>query len=108
MTTTSHTPGPWYVHEHFTGIVEIRDAKENGNIADMRRNGRNMNMANANLLAAAPELLEALAMATSVFGEFVEHFLRIMPDDNKTAIYEGQVVEAIERARAVIARATGN
>ena len=89
-----HTPGPWYVHEHFTGSVEIRDAKENGSIADMRRNGRNMNMANAKLLSAAPELLMALRAAWQTRSEV--EWLKIAPEvhemiKNAVAAAEGIV-----------------
>lgn len=79
MTTTSnagadasrgHTPGPWAVVEH-----EVWDTRHDGEpgiplfrrVTDYRRWGRDFKTgeqeANARLIAAAPELLEALSKA---------------------------------------------
>jgi hypothetical protein len=68
-----HTPGPWrtFVWNEFAGeaviqkVVVINDNKE---IAKFSR-GTDEVMANARLIAAAPELLEALEMLAAVdFG----------------------------------------
>ena len=61
MTQTTHTPGPWRV-----GLDKnsVRDADE-GYIADCQNRFADKTTveANARLIAAAPELLEALKMA---------------------------------------------
>jgi hypothetical protein len=59
--TTKHTPSPWNCYTKGSDIY-VEDAKENG-IANIRRNFDlhfNEKMANAYLIAAAPELLEIL------------------------------------------------
>ena len=72
----AHTPGPWSVRDNENGTLGI-DAKEpdgtycqpariNGN-ADDRVYGP-VTRANAQLIAAAPELLEACKILTKVFS----------------------------------------
>ena len=59
---TKHTPGPWVLHQTFAdevvakeGIVKIADCHEDLGISKIERE------ANAHLIAAAPDLLNALA-----------------------------------------------
>lgn len=59
MSTAKHTPGPW----HAANGCQIRSAKDQIAKAWMMRNGEGL--ANARLIAAAPELLEALAEIVS-------------------------------------------
>lgn len=54
MSTTTHTPGPWRVSKHASGLLKI-ETKDRV-ICD----GFAREAANAALIAAAPELLEAL------------------------------------------------
>lgn len=57
MSTTKHTPGPWRVESG----PYYRAIRVDGEvIADVRQIGRSFNESNARLLAAAPDLLEAL------------------------------------------------
>ena len=51
---STHTPGPW----HVANGCQIRSAKDQIAKAWMMRNGEGL--ANARLIAAAPEMLEAL------------------------------------------------
>jgi hypothetical protein len=55
-----HTPGPWTTAEGPTYCAIRTDARV---IADMRLVGLHYNKADAALIAAAPELLEALKLA---------------------------------------------
>ncbi|MBW4789160.1 hypothetical protein JQS35_11170 [Alcaligenes faecalis subsp. faecalis] len=91
-----HTPGPWRVGRHFTddeGYREIAiEATVRGvecvpaSVALQFVNCGGMQEANARLIAAAPELLEALTWAAD------------NPDDS---------AYWIKQARAAIAKATG-
>lgn len=58
-----HTPGPWFPRKSFDGIRYIGVAEIGSNIADTaicEFCGSENDKANAQLIAAAPELLEAL------------------------------------------------
>lgn len=94
--TTKHTPGPWYEHSHrqigpAAGIVcEVWSAIGWGNVA--------INEADANvrLIAAAPDLLEALILLEA----------EMVASGNAQATDFGWK-PAIEKTRAAIAKATG-
>ena len=107
MSTLKHTPGPWCPHiasEYYPGI----DAQNNGisivivgDIHDQQDDGGVRGRtaeeaeANAHLIAAAPELLEALQTLNLVIG--------LTPiAGNKDALQE-----ACDIARAAIAKAEG-
>jgi hypothetical protein len=65
MTTIKHTPSPWANGVNGSGLYhqwQITTADGLIHIADIRLNGHNQThgIANARLIAAAPELLEAL------------------------------------------------
>lgn len=83
MSETKHTPGPWHITNH--GTVDAADRQ----IASVH-NGGIMNMGNARLIAAAPDLLEALGALL------------------KTAYAGGLLIgEAHQMAEKAIAKATG-
>ena len=65
-----HTPGPWVIHGNFTEIHPHDDPDGNQVIADVDPDCEMSNReANARLIAAAPDLLEALeAMVTTWEG----------------------------------------
>jgi hypothetical protein len=72
--TTKHTPAPWNCYTKGSDIY-VEDAKENG-IANIRRNFDlpfNEKMANAYLIAAAPDLLEILQLMAEKDFEFSEY-----------------------------------
>jgi hypothetical protein len=89
----SHTPAPWKIDgAHSTRVLLINDAKGYaiGEIVDTR------NPANAKLIAAAPDLLEALCTALP----FVE-------DHEGSNVYKrGAVDRAIKQIRTAIYNAT--
>jgi hypothetical protein len=67
---TEHTPGPWiafHVHPNPTVCINGLDGGFIGEVFEMDRQGRrgvnDVVKANARLIAAAPELLEALKLA---------------------------------------------
>ena len=84
-----HTPGPWRI-AFFGSHVETSDGEPIAKVAGIR--GMKMaQRANANLIAAAPDLLEALEMLAAVdFGA------------------DGSVERGARLARIAIAKATGD
>jgi len=92
MSTAKHTPGPWHVRTLDCSLGTI-DASNDNSVAqafevsvDDRRAGHHERKANALLIAAAPELLEALQ-------ELVDS--------------EYEFAAVAHKARLVIAKATG-
>jgi hypothetical protein len=92
MNTQTHTPGPWFVHPGTDGrerghIRELKTESTSGRhvaVARITYAGREYGEceANARLIAAAPELLEAcqeaLTAATNVFhGDIVKEASRV-------------------------------
>lgn len=59
MTKAQHTPGPWNC-DQTVGFATFVGAEENPNIAAVHFKDTDEGKANARLIAAAPELYEAL------------------------------------------------
>lgn len=93
---SKHTPGPWTIDEHELGSF-IRCA--GGYIITGPVNERPGYKANARLIAAAPNLLEALMKAATAL-ERVEHLIGGGDD-------EVSIESEILTARDAIAKATG-
>lgn len=80
-TVTPHTPGPWRVHEDipsdsYCPLIEAEDSEGLGSvdIANVSRpttGGPDNTEANAKLIAAAPELLEALKLCAILINKRV-------------------------------------
>ena len=81
MTNTTHTQGPWVAKDH-TKRFELLDSD---GFPILRINGGMIPTdANARLIAAAPELLEALEALTSlVQGNGNDHITRACNDATK-------------------------
>ena len=103
-----HTPGPWTIGEdadiNIMGeVVSISILDSNGDSvgeADARDLGRSEAVANARLIAAAPDLLAALK---DIAGE------RFTPQAGYNAYnLDGMLTEAQELARAAIAKTEGS
>lgn len=92
MTPTKHTPGPWKVDPNFPGMVRIDDDPTSGILVGLA--------ANARLIAAAPELLEALKEA---MGELNDYRRLLVYDKEDVA----DLKSTISKAAAAIAKATG-
>ena len=93
---TKHTPGPWRTKREGFSTVYVEARIDGGLIQEVAacgptEAGRDQQEANARLIAAAPELLEALR--------------GIMKLDEDLCS-EGSI-EALDKARAAIAKATG-
>ena len=93
---SKHTPAPWFVDEITRKTNEIKIwAKGTPLIARvfLRDVSINEQYANAELIAAAPDLLEALKLCAAVCaGE---------------ALDKSSLINALEASRAAIAKATG-
>lgn len=70
MGRTAHTPGPWLAqHDPRAGYTDImQDGLPGPLIASVPDEGEPVQEANARLIAAAPELLEALERIRSAVG----------------------------------------
>jgi hypothetical protein len=92
MTQTTHTPGPWRVFDAFVDLEIVSDRPTaNATESLVQFKGQRNAKANARLMAAAPELLEAL--------KNIDFHIR-----------QGKILErdaCITQARAAIAKAEG-
>ncbi|MBC3375761.1 hypothetical protein HU762_17565 [Pseudomonas sp. SWRI92] len=90
---TKHTPGPWYVQDDHgrryietegndDTIAEIHRRRSKGSVYSCAEAG-----ANASLIAAAPELLEALQAARDLWGDY-------LPPGNSNAMKAMKLVDA--------------
>lgn len=87
MNNIKHTPGPWKLRKDYAITAHCNETESHEPIARAYGDGSIENLhANSQLIAAAPDLLEAL--------EFV---IRGVPD----------TWEGVQKARAAIAKATG-
>jgi hypothetical protein len=93
----SHTPGPWHVTgSDVGGAMVVTDQAEIAGWPDMPQD---RSMANARLIAAAPQLLHALKAVVKAYG----------PDMQAAWVGMGRSGECHElvAARAAIAKAEG-
>ena len=105
MNEAKHTPGPWYLEEvgYSSSSYYIRGSFDSGArhtigkgaVAHIPRSTVNPMEANARLIAAAPELLEALKEVTEILDEVLGF---------GTEPSHGNIAA---KARAAIAKATG-
>lgn len=99
---TTHTPGPWHVIDHALPGINYEDrmiVDDCGNrIALVRGDGvaASIREANARIIAAAPDLLEACEAALCVHDVF------------STATTPRLLPEVADILRAAIAKAKGN
>lgn len=100
--TTQHTPGPWNV----TGLyVRERDGGLVASIIDLwhdQKTPKAEKNANAQLIAAAPELLAALQAAVNLLS-WGEAFNSDLPDATTS---EKNAAKKVDEFKAIIARAT--
>lgn len=71
---SKHTPGPWAAGPccHISGWVEIEADAPGAVIASARNQPDEVNIANARLIASAPQMLEALEDAADYFHDIPE------------------------------------
>lgn len=94
--TNAYTLGPWYVDSCDDDLVFSSNGLHIATVGNPEQEQpREEITANARLIAAAPELLEAL-----------EHFFNIM-HDYESSRRKGYISLAFDQARAVLAKARG-
>jgi hypothetical protein len=119
MSNTKHTPGPWTVKhsESKTAFNVIGTAlggkykiarcpyfSTNGMYPETDRRDKAETEANAQLIAAAPELLEALSNYKTV----MERFFETLPDELVIDLITAAVVQdANDMAKRALAKAEG-
>lgn len=94
-----HTPGPWFLDTCNDGSMLIQPREGFSICSVTPRDGFEQDVPNFTLMAAAPELFEALKMAV----RYLEH-PDVLAVTNQMAM-PGSVI--VERTRAAIARAEG-
>ena len=96
MTTThTHTGGPWRVgkHDETLGIYDMAENYRLATIEEWRGEHEGESEANARLIAAAPDMLDALREMLSMFGDHEQ--------------YDDDSAQVIAQTRQVIAKAEG-
>ena len=88
-----HTPGPWTVNPRKLGTVEATDEFGTDVIATMGGSTSGHPVANARLISAAPDMLEALEEA----GAYVGTALGTEGDEEATRIF-GIIYAAVAKA----------
>lgn len=97
MSEAKHTPGPWQWTQHFDPTISIyKDGF--GQIARLYDSSVGTGKANARLIAAAPDLLEALKTLVPMLDEWHKEHPAHVGDKEP---------HAIKAASAAIAKATG-
>jgi len=110
MTTATkqgHTPGPWKLRqESLGGFIETKTGNPLFAVKPLSMEGRKDDHANARLIAAAPELLEALKAIEGRITKAANALYVSGKRSDLHAAFDGWKVDA-QQARAAIARATG-
>lgn len=102
MSAAKHTPGPWEIARNRTSIVEIGPCVADGYAGAL---WLDVQEADARLIAAAPELLEALEL---LFGTNAMHSVCRHEDADVFGRVKGTWgAKAEEKARAALAKAKG-
>lgn len=94
MTDLKHTPGPWSIRESSTHVSVIG---ANGEALFHDCKSIPLVLEDARLIAAAPELLEALDGMLQIYGG----------NKDWNGLKSSTELDCIEQARAAIAKATG-
>lgn len=93
---TQHTPGPWHL-SYMNGIMHISAGAKYSPVAS---SPTGVAEADARLIAAAPELLEALEWCAN-------HLSQIAKMDYPGVSEEARMFNSERNARAALAKATG-
>lgn len=90
----THTPGPWEIHQRWPNYHGAEIRAGNISLADLRCNGHNERHgeANARLIAAAPELLDALQKLVAFMADDEPY------DDPISATLFDKAINAIAKA----------
>lgn len=105
----THTPGPWRTYPNAEGLnLEIETANDFPPaeiarvhwMADGKNNEalKQESLANARLIAAAPELLEALKESTNAIDALVKYLGKVVNEDTSFVITLNKCKRAISKA----------
>ena len=100
---SNHTPGPWHRNIESDGRYPVIYAGRNTHVASAKGHGvlpPEQIEANISLIAAAPELLEALVEAESMFSSLADADSALACDKRFASLWDV--------LRAVISRASGD
>jgi hypothetical protein len=96
MSKLQHTSGPWkYTISKNSGRHQISDAKCGGQVCAIWSRGKDITEANARLIAAAPEMLEAL-MEVAKYWQYDYDTFIYMIKNNVSKIIEKATGMSIE------------
>lgn len=105
--TTKHTPGPWKIYQSQATMPRVIVSADGSSVADANAGfpcAEDEQDANARLIAAAPDLLDALR----ILEEFVTELTKAGEDrQNRLVELEGDKGNRLFAARAAIATAGG-
>lgn len=111
---TKHTPGPWIVNPDTfnperSHSIEAPNAGEVGNIVAevCETPGSDVDLADARLIAAAPEILEAAEDAERLLGTLHDKHVETRRESWDTSDRPKAVAKVRHRLRAAIDKATG-
>lgn len=111
--TTNHTPSKWQLDRNCVyalneqGYNRFSALIQGGNTAPMEKTTDSELEANASLIAAAPELLDAAQAVLDAFANY-ERMGEVCPFEGNPMIYASTLVELAELAREAIAKARGS
>ncbi|EPL9572174.1 hypothetical protein MMK73_004316 [Providencia rettgeri] len=94
-----HSPAPWIATKR-EFFIELYD--DNGSYV-----GLTNSTANAHLIAAAPELLEALQSIQQSLAKYIEVANNIGVEATADGFYLGHAIDVEEKARQAISKALG-
>lgn len=96
----THTPGPWHLGLKPGPMIYGSDTSQ---VADLRGDllDKSEALANARLIAAAPELLAALKLAVESLHKAFDY----VPAGHENTACRGNLVPTLQNARAAIAKA---
>ncbi|EMU8998621.1 hypothetical protein AAA733_001667 [Providencia rettgeri] len=108
-----HTPAPWLTdrnNTHTGQIATVHGCENNSWVEIWSTNwpeSESVQEANANLIAAAPELLEALQSIQQSLAKYIEVANNIGVEATADGFYLGHAIDVEEKARQAIAKALG-
>lgn len=109
MSEPKHTPGPWRIRENPCHSLDRCDLSICGDIFELAEiNGPQYahQEANANLIAAAPELLAPAPDAADLLEHYADFIRTVKADDLERHPYLPEIERVAAELRAAITKAT--
>lgn len=101
---SKHTPGPWKIIDHDEEYITVTDEEQNVGICIIEEDAsesRQAMIANAHVIAAGPEMIEALKVAESALNAAARdaHVRGDFTAQTNLLISAGKCSDAIAKAR---------